>query len=235
MRRNSSKQARGKKTLRQKTSTETKIQADKLLNIVDISRFRICPPRMLVKLGYQTALTIANAASAQATKYYYANGAYDIDPSAGNLTMAGFNQWMAIYGVYRVVKVHYKMTFVNLELFPVRIATGFFPAASTTFLITQWNSNEHSKEHNTLGPLTGMGRTVVNRSMNMGRLFDIAAAEGDQNQYYGTSGTNPVTLGSFNISVASFTGANLLANGVGVSFEAEYDLELSFPTPLLQV
>lgn len=232
MNRKKNQKARGKRTLRQKTVTG--IQRDNVAPIVNISRYRITPPRMLVKLGFQEERVLGNAGSTNTSFRFQCNGAYDVDPSVGNLTMNGFNQWMAIYSVYRVTHFKIKMMFNNLSSFPIRVATGFFPQTHFPFLSTEFSSNQWTKEHQTLGPLTGMGRLQVTRSISMAKLIGVEAYSGDLNQYYGTALTNPASLSSFNIAVYS-VGGNLIPLGVSVVSEIEMIVELSYPTPLLQV
>lgn len=228
-------QARGRKTLRQKTSIkETKIKGDNPSDIVNISRFKIQPPRMLVKLGFQDERTLANAGSNNTSFRFTANGAFDIDPSVGNLTLNGFNQWMAIYSVYRVTHFKIKVTANNLSSFPIRVASGFFPQTHFPFLVTEYASNMWCKEHTTLGPLTGMGRTVFSREVEIAKLIGVEAYEGDLNQYYGTISTNPSSLCSFNVGISG-VGGNLIPLGVSIVSEVEMIVELSFPTSLLQV
>lgn len=224
--------AKGRKNLRQKSST--KIRDDNTSAIVNISRFKIAPPRMLVKLAFQEERTLANAASTNTSFRFICNGAFDIDPSVGNLTMNGFNQWMAIYGGYRVTHFKIKVTFNNLSGFPVRIATGFFPQSHFPFLNTEFNANEWCKEHLTLGPLTGMGRLQVTRSVSLAKLIGNNAYEGDLTQYYGTASTNPTSLASFNIA-AYTTGGALFPLGISVTSEIEMIVELTYPQPLMQV
>lgn len=232
MNRKRNTKARGKRALRQNPST--KINNDNTSVIINLSRHKLCPPRLLVKLGFQQAFTIANPASGQASDYFYANGAFDIDPSVGNLTLDGFNQWMALYGVFRVTHFKAKITAVNREAFPVRIATGFFPATQTTFNPISWN-NPHCIEHPALGPLTGMGRTQIVRNMDLAKLIGVAAYEGDLTQYYGTSAMNPSSLASFNIGINSFAVGDLLSNGVNIAIEMELVIELSYPIKIDQV
>lgn len=201
--------------------------------LVKINRFRLTAPRMLVKLGYNASTTIADVAAPGAKKYWYANGAYDVDPSVGNVTLDGFNEWMALYAVYQVKRITVKFTACNMEAFPVRIATGFFAQAQTIFPTSTWK-NLHAIEHQTLGPLTGQCRTNIRRSIALGTLVGTKAYEGDLNQYYGTGSTNPSSLASFNIGIASPTGS-FLANGVVFGIDFEFDIELSYPKQIAAV
>jgi hypothetical protein len=200
--------------------------------IINLTKWHPAPPRVLARLQYQTALTLSGA-STQVARYFYPNGAFDTDPNVGNLTLNGFNEWSAFYGVNRVINFYAKITAVNLEAFPVRIATGFFPAAVTTMDITKWGSL-HAVEHQMLGPLTGQCRSSFSRKMAMPTLIGTEAYSGDLTQYYGTSGSNPTSLASFNIQVAS-TSASLLANGVTLAVEFFYDIEFSYENRIGQV
>lgn len=216
--------AKGKKTLRQKNNSQ--------LASVDVSRFKMQPPKMIVKLGYQKALSVTSA-STSTSIYFNANGAYDIDPTVGNLTLAGFNEWMAIYGIFHVTKFRAKITAINNEVFPLRFATGFFPAFQTVFGTSSWN-NLHCVEHPMLGSTAGMGRTTVIREINLRDLIHSANYDGDLNQYYGTSASNPASLTSFNIGLASVDG-QALTNGAVFAIEIDLIIELSYPIRKTQV
>jgi hypothetical protein len=148
--------------------------------------------------------------------------------------MNGFNQWMAIYSVFRVVRFSVTNRFSNLQAFPVRVATGFFPQTHFPFLKTEFGSNQWCQEEETLGALTGVGTSTVKRSVDIAKLIGVEAYEGDLNQYYGTLSSNPASLCSYNIAIVS-TGGSLLNLGVSVVSEIEMIVELSYPTPLLQV
>lgn len=223
MNQNSKPKARGKKTLRKKTSNQR--QRIRTLPL-------IVPPKQVVRLGFEQHKLISSGTT-EGSIYYYANGAYDIDPVAGNLTMIGFNQWMALYGVYRVLKFTAIVTACNLEAFPVRIASCFFPATTSSFLRSQW-LNEHGREHKTLGPLTGESTVKFSRSIELDQLIKVGAYKGDLTAYYGTSATNPSSLASFNMAAATMS-ASVLGNGVQVAVTIFMDLELSFPIQLAQV
>jgi hypothetical protein len=230
------KQNQGKRNPRKSKAVRsmTRIAKDDPSAIVNISRWRITPPRMLVKLAFQEERTLANAGSTNTSFRFSANGAFDIDPSVGNLTMNGFNQWLAMYGVYRVVHFKCKNRFNNLCAFPVRVATGFFPQTHFPFLSTEFGANQWCEEHQTLGPLTGQGRLSTTRQIEIAKLIGVEAYQGDLNQYYGTTSSNPTSLCSFNIA-AYTTGGNLFVAGISVVSEIEMIVELSYPTPLLQV
>jgi hypothetical protein len=166
--------------------------------------------------------------------FYNCNGAFDVDPALGNVTMCGFNEWMALYGVFRVRNFAIKITAINNETFPVRIATGFFPQTQTAFTVSQWG-NAHCVEHPCMGPATGMARTVIRRAINIDRLLGVRAGTGDLTQYYGTSSSNPGSITSFAIGVSSLAGANVLTNGVSLAIEIQMDLELSYPLKLTSI
>jgi hypothetical protein len=229
MNRKTNQKVRGRKTLRQKTSEQIN---DGVGPIVKLTKFNIVPPRALIRLRYNTPKNMTSASAATST-FYNANGAFDLDPSVGNPTMCGFNEWMALYGVYRVIRFSIKGTAMNNEAFPVRIATGFFPQTQTTFTVSQWG-NAHCVEHPCLGAITGVGRTVFRRSIDINRLLGVHAASGDLTQYYGTSASNPGSIASFAIGISSMNGS-VLTNGVSLAIEIQLELELSYPIKLTQV
>lgn len=218
--------ARGRKTLRQKTSNNRRIEP--IYDSIPL----VVPTKQTVRLGFQGIKTITSATTEGSTRYY-ANGAYDIDPSVGNLTLIGFNQWMALYNVFQVKKFTAIVTASNNEAFPVRIASCFFPQDTSSYLRSQW-LNEHGREHETLGPLTGMGRTKFVRSIELAKLIGVKAYGGDLGAYYGTTSSNPNSLASFNVAAASMS-ASVLTNGVTFAFTIYMDIELSYPTQIAQV
>lgn len=215
---------RGRKTLRQKTSQRKEIIYDSIPLVV--------PTKQTVRLGFEGIKTVTSATT-EGSVYYYANGLYDIDPSVGNLTVIGFNQWMSLYNVFRVKRVTFIVTASNNEAFPVRIASCFFPQSTSSYLRSQW-LNLHGREHETLGPLTGMGRTKFIRSQDLDRLIGVDAVKGDLGAYYGTTSSNPNSLMSFNLAAASMS-ASVLTNGVTFAVTAYFEVELSYPAQLAQV
>lgn len=222
---------RGKRTLRQKTVT--KIRSDAPSQIINLSRYKLCPPRVLVRLGYQNGYVLAHAAGSQTSKAWNANGCFDVDPSLGNLTFDGFDQWMALYGVYRTIRFIAKITAINNESFPVRISTCFFPQFTSSYPLTSWN-NQRAIEHACLGAKGGIDRTVIRREISLAELVGVEAYEGDLQQYYGTTGTNPQSIASFNIGIAGFS-STFLTNGVSLALEYEMILELAHPEQIEQV
>lgn len=213
--------ARGRKTLRQKPS---KINIERLPLIV--------PTKQIVRLGFQ-GIKAVTSGTTEGSAYYQINGLYDIDPSVGNLTVLGFDQWMGLYNVFQVKKVKIIVTASNNEAFPVRIASCFFPQSTSSYLRSQW-LNEYGIEHETLGPLTGMGRTKFVRTMNLEKLVGVGAYRGDLQQYYGTTTSNPGSLLSFNLAAASMT-ASVLTNGVTFASTIFFEVELSYPKQIAQV
>lgn len=223
MNRKSNPKARGRKTLRQKTFKKEPIY-DSIPLVV--------PTKQTVRLGFQGIKTVTSGTT-EGSVYYQVNGLYDIDPSVGNLTVIGFDQWMALYNVFRVKRVTFIVTASNNEAFPVRIASCWFPQSTSSFLRSQW-LNEHGKEHETLGPLTGMGRTKFTRSMDLEKLIGVTAYRGDLQQYYGTTTSNPGSLISFNMAAASMS-ASVLTNGVTFASTIWFEVELSYPKQIAQV
>ncbi len=222
------------KRIANKTSAD---QQDTLTPAINLSKFLKCPPRLIVKLRWQGGGVLAAAGSGTAYKPFNANGVYDVDPAVGGAAANGFNEWMAIYGLYRVLHCKATVQFANREAFPVRCATGYFPFVNSTFPATEWGNN-YCREHAVLGPLTGKGVTSCVHSMDITKLFDNPSAQGDLPNFFGTSSTNPTTLGNFCIGVNTMGGADLLANGVNYGICLDYTMELSFPqtlAPSLQV
>ena len=219
---------------RNKRSRRDPIEAnsqDTLSPAINLSRFLKTPPRMIVKLRWQGGGVLAAAGSGTASKPFNANGVYDVDPAVGGAAANGFAEWMTLYGVYRVLHVRAHVQFANREAFPVRCATGFFPSVNSAFPATEWG-NTFCREHNVLGPLTGKGVTTATHAMDIDKLFDVNAVRGDLPNFYGTSASNPTTLGNFCIGVNSMGGADLLVNGVNYGITLDYTMELSFPITL---
>jgi hypothetical protein len=185
----------------------------------------------MVKLRWQGGGVIAGAGLTTTSKPFNCNGAYDVDPAVGGAVVNAFTEWMAIYGVYRVVTFDAKVNLANREAFPVRCASGFFPFVNSTFPNTEWG-NVNSIEHRTMAPLTGNSVTKFRHKIDIDRLFGVNASIADLTNFYGTSATNPSTLGNFCIGIASMGAAELLANGVNYGVTFDLTLELSFPQAL---
>lgn len=78
-----------------------------------VTRTRVAPDEMDVKLMFRETVTLANAFSAIMAKSYHTNAAYDVDPSLGSTETYGFDEYAALYSYYRVIGYSYKIQCVN--------------------------------------------------------------------------------------------------------------------------
>lgn len=231
MQQRTNKQRQQRKGRKQQVSW-THVSDDHPSTIVNISKHLIVPPRMLIKLGYNGNLLMTSA-STGTFKQYYPNGCYDVDPSVGNVTLQGYNQWMAFYGAARVVHFKASITAANNESFPVRHSSAFFPKTVSAYSLNMWK-NQYAKEHRTLGAELGMGVCKYVHQMSLSELQGTAAYEGDLQQYYATIATNPLSLLSFCIGIQTMTG-DVLTNGVAFALDFEFTIELSLPEQLTAI
>jgi hypothetical protein len=231
MDRKRNEKARGKRTLRQKTVLERDI--DLSGQTVNLTRWRICPPKILTRLQFVKSSFLTSAGGATTSLTMRPNGPYDVDPTVASTAIAGFTEWAAIYGVNRVLRCRVKCIVINLEAFPIVCGFGYFPFVLAAGAFTHDEYGNKNCTQRFISPtLCGGDRAEYEGTMDLEKLFGIIT-KGDLTQFYGTSGSNPSTLSSWCLGIYSPTGA-LFTSGKGVAYNIrmEFDIEFSLPSTL---
>ncbi len=180
---------------------------------VNLTMYKIQPPRALVKLQYHHSGTITQNGAGGASKSWNANGLYDIDPALASLSIAGFTEWATLYGANRVLRVNVKGSISNAETTPVYCGLGFVngSVSSNSFRYTSYG-NLHCKNLGILSPKGGQDRLFFNKSVDIEDVVGFYADFGDLT-FYGTSSSNPSSIVSFMLGCES-TSALLTTAGM---------------------
>ncbi len=195
--------------------------------IVNLSRWRIQPPRVHVRLRYTTAGTLTAVGGLVTSKTFYCNALYDVDPSLGSTAIAGFNEWSALYGSNRVLRCHVTVRFTNQEAFPISVANGFFAQVMAAGAFTNGYYGNRFCQQKFLPPKGGMDRGIFQNTIDINQLFGNYATTGDLNHFYGTALSNPTTLFSWCLGISSPTGVVFTAAGLPYVLDMDFDCEFS--------
>jgi len=202
------------------------------LVIARLSHALTQPARLFITLRYNIHNQINNSGQPVASKAYYTNGAYDVDPSVGSTAMPGFAEWSALFGSYRVRSAHVDVDVATQEAFPVGVTDLWLPDstyASTNSAPPTISTNRNSQLF-TLSSVGGMDRKKINRRILNSTLFgDKTTYEGDLNQFVGTALTNPITLFTWLIIITPVNPADTLINGVSMWGYIEFEIEFFNP------
>lgn len=186
-------------------------------------RKRAAPPRTLayqpksihIKFPWVWKGSITEgAAGLGADQVYRANSLFDPDFTGVGDQPMGFDQWTALFGVFRVESCRYSVTFTNANTSPCLV--GVLPStnAALSSQSTSWMSARGVRS-TTLGAITG-GRNVVNFTGNIKpwTLQDCTRAQYmDDPNSAGTPAGNPgrvVYLHVFCIGYGTVASVNVL-------------------------
>lgn len=185
---------------------------------------QIVPPRVMTRLKYLVNRTLVNAGFGTASIQLNANGLFDVDPTLGSPSVAGFTELSQLYSRNRVYAVRSRCTFVNRESYPVIANIGFesvFITANTKTL------NQFENVNNKTIILPASGRLSSTLEIRKTAL-DIVGDEQVYTDfgYCGTSVANPTSLFYASAAVdATYLATVFTANGVAVRWELEFDVE----------
>jgi hypothetical protein len=87
------------------------------------------------------------------------NGLYDPDVTHAGHQPLGFDQWMAFYARYEVVKSTYKVSIVNASSIPIGIA--FYPSLSSSFLSYEETGEQTFSRREIVSAKGGIDKAVL--------------------------------------------------------------------------
>jgi len=184
----------------------------------------IVPPACYTKLKWISSYAILNGAGNFASKTLVANGIYDVDPSLGSTSTAGFAELAALWGSFRVHKTRVKVDFNNNDTQPYIVAVGFATQQSHT--VNSWNSSTYGNDY--IKTFTVSGKGGQDRKQ-FRATQDLAAVIGDRDYYFsdvsyvGTAGSNPTSEVSFLLgTAAAASGTNGVFAYVELTFFVEF-------------
>jgi hypothetical protein len=164
---------------------------------VNLSRSVIQPPALRVKLRFYIDFQVSNAGLQTASKSYYCNGVYDVDPALGSNTVPGFTQYSGLYNSWRVDECSIDFTATNGDAFASQVVVAWFPNA-TYSATNSYLANKYANRfttHRILSQAGGMDRCRIRERMKMADLYgDPSSYYGSTSNFVGTGATNPQSL-----------------------------------------
>lgn len=187
------------------------------------------PDRMLIKFKYAD-VGQTNTSIFDIKKQYRLNSIYDPNYALGGTSCAGFAQWRNLYSRYRVYKVDYAITLVNVQG-AQSIAGAVVPAPAT---FTLYNYGELATQPMArsflLAPVQGMNRKVIKGSIYLPRLEGLK-----NNQYMANENMSSVMSGNPPDSNFLYIISQQVDNGAsGTPNVLQWSITMTFHTELYQ-
>jgi len=195
------------------------------------------PPCMRVPMRFYFQYQVSNGGLQTASKSFYCNSVYDVDPALGSNTVPGFTQFIGLYNTFRVERCTLTMDASNGDSFATSLVVAWFPNATfsavNSFLEHSYG-NRFTSRH-MLSAVGGMDRCRIHRSVDMGDLYgDKTSYYGSVNNFQGTGASNPQSL--FTVCIgATPAHAVPFVNGVYVNGYLDFIVDFFDPANLLDV
>lgn len=190
----------------------------------------IVPDRLITTLNYIDVnhSSIGNPATVYGSYRYRPTSVYDIDPSIGGTTVAGFAELAAFYNYYRVHSSSIKVHFVNQDtatapliiVLPLNNDPGSGPSAAT---IQSWQMNPYS-HFKLLSAKGGMDRGVVFNHITTEKFVGSRAVRFDDS-YASAVTTIPSNNWFWGVGVLSEGGVNFTN---GLTFQVLLSVRVEF-------
>lgn len=190
------------------------------------------PRRMRVTLRYNRFSVLNNAAIQYANIRLQPTYCYDVDPVLGSTAMPGFVEYGGIYRFYRLRSSRIRVTFSNLESFPVQVylvPVNYDPTANANPFVFMTSSMLCKKV--VLGPSTGNGVGKLTHGMSTAAFTGIRDVQVADSYSAPTSGASSPANNWF--WAIGGNGTSVFASGVAISIDMECEVdffELTNPT-----
>jgi hypothetical protein len=234
----SNRRARGKKTLRQKTSKFSQSNAsgsgqpnyNQLPLGVNLSRFNAQPPSIFVKLRYNIQQHLLNGALPSASYGYNCNGLYDVDPALASTAIPGFTEWMSLYRAYQVTTARACVTVTSNCVEGQEVDFTWISQTIAANLYTPANYGNQYSTTKCISAVGGLDRVSYNKTVNMAQINGTSAYWGTVSNFQGTQFTNPATVYQFQVGISGLSGA--VPADAYLTGYLEFVVHLSSPTVL---
>jgi len=186
-------------------------------------RFGFAAPRLRVNLLFQKQVVVNNVGFTYTNVRFTPTNAYDVDPTLGSTSMAGYSEYANLYRFYRVHSSKILVEFVNQESFGLMAFVSPFnvdPGANNSAASNIALSNPRTKQL-TLGPATGSSIGRITRSMTTSMIGGVNSQSIFDNYSAGV-GSGP---GNNWYWVVGMFSPSALVNGVFASVRIEIDVE----------
>jgi len=227
---------RKRKGADRRTSAVAPIQNDQVISLLGRG-WVLQPPKIRIKLRYYFQFQVSNAGLQTASKSYYCNSVYDVDPALGSNTVPGFTQLIGLYNTFRVERTTLSMDAVNGDSFASSLVVAWLPnatfSAANSFLEHSYG-NRFTQRY-LLSASGGMDRQRIHRTVDMADLYgDKSSYLGSVTNFQGTGGSNPTTL--FTVCIGVTPGhAVPFVNGVYINGYLDFIVDFLDPANLLDV
>jgi hypothetical protein len=183
------------------------------------------PSRIATRLRFSKFVTISAAAATAANVRITPTFAYDVDPTVGSTSMAGFSEYAGMYRFYRVQKSMITVHFANEQAFNVVvyvIPINSDPGANYSSTVAQQYLANPFCRQSILGPLTGRNTSIVRHretTANYGGAWNRNVTD----TYVGsTAGTTPSNNWFWSIGLV---GTSNVSTGVDALITCDVDIE----------
>jgi len=183
------------------------------------------PRRLRCSLRYTVSGVVNNAGAIFANRRYIPTTVYDVDPLLGNTAVPGLAEYGGIYRLYRTRASQIKVSFSNLETFPVTTyicPVNTDPGANTANY-ANYLSNRLSMSQ-TIGPLTGNGVCTMRKSATTAAFAGVPDTQ-QLDTYCGSSNGGTIPTNNWYWIVGIFSSNTMSA---GVNINAVIDMEVEF-------
>jgi len=200
-------------------------------------RWVIQPPELRVRLRFYFQFQVSNSGLQTASKSYYCNSVYDVDPSLGSNTVPGFTQFSGLYNTWRVERTTLDMDIVNADSFASSVCVAWLPnatfAATNSFLEHSYGNRFTTRK--LLSAVGGMDRAKIHNTVDMADLYgDKYSYLGSVNNFQGTGASNPTSL--FTVCIGVTPGhAVPFVNGCIINGYLDFIVDFLDPANLLDV
>lgn len=186
------------------------------------------PSQYVTNLRYLIDTVVTGVGSTQAN-IQFRTEAFDVDPTLGSTAMPGFTELAGIYQRYRALRMSYKFSAANQEVFPVSIIHGFSNTSISAAALNLQYAGNPLFSTGMLGPLTGQSRGVFRKAA---MVTDIAGTKQALYDDLYTGSTSSATLATAGTSYCYFGVITpIIMTAAGVFVCVEITLQLQFYRP----
>jgi len=178
----------------------------------------ILPPEAHVWLKFVDCISLLNAGASNATRRFKPTASYDVDPTLGSTSTAGFAEMAAVFQYYRVERYRYVIRVANRETFPLQVVVMDSNTDPGTGVITPFIGNANTKFKMISGTQGGPNMCSFRGKHTVAQIVGSSEVEFDDN-FASLTNTVPVNVVWTTVGIDSGIGANTLNNGALVTIE----------------
>jgi hypothetical protein len=186
------------------------------------------PSQYVTNLKYLVAYVVTGVGTTQ-TSVQYRTEAYDVDPALASTAMPGFTELAGVYQRFRALRMSYKFSAANQEVFPMIVLHGFSATAISAASLNLQYAGNPLFSTGMLGPLTGQDRGTFSKSAAITQIVGTKQPLYDDLYTGSTTSATLATAGTCYCYFGVVTPVPLTA--AGVFLKVEIILQLQFYRP----